>query len=254
MQKNRLGQTDIFVSLLGLGCVKFGRNQSVKYKTAFSLPTDRSLIELLKVAESLGINLIDTAPAYGRSEERLGKLLKTQRKNWIISTKAGETFKDNQSFFDFSKLALIKSVERSLQKLNTDYLDILLIHSNGEDTAIIEQYEVFDTLLSLKHQGKLRAFGMSTKTLSGAMLTLQQADLAMITFNPEYTQEKEVIEYAYQQKKGIFIKKPLGSGYLSPKQAFPFILQQKGVSTIIVGTLNPQHLTENARCIVAEGR
>src|SRR5688572_21486728 len=137
MIKRRLGDTDILVSPIGLGTVKFGRNQQVKYSNAFDLPSDQSILALCEMAYDAGINLLDTAPAYGSSEERLGKLLKNQRQRWIISTKVGEEFIDGVSHFNFTTDAINKSIARSLKRLNTDYLDIVLIHSNGEDKKII---------------------------------------------------------------------------------------------------------------------
>lgn len=246
MLKNQLAQTGLSVSVLGLGTVKFGRNQGVKYPQAFNLPSDQALKELLVVAAELGINLLDTAPAYGSSEERLGQLLQGQRQSWVISTKVGEEFVDGQSIFDFSPRALIASVERSLQRLQTDYLDIVLVHSNGDDEKIIQEDEVFVTLAALKQAGKIRAFGMSTKTIKGGELALSGADLAMIGFNIEYTDEQSLLIKAIKEQKGIFIKKALGSGYLSAAKALPFVLQAKGVTSVMVGTINPTHLRANA--------
>jgi aryl-alcohol dehydrogenase-like predicted oxidoreductase len=156
MQINRLGKTDIDVSLVGLGTVKLGRQQGVKYPHAFTLPSDAEILHLLDCAAELGINLLDTAPAYGTSEERLGALLHGQRHRWILSTKAGEEFDGTNSHYDFSSQAITASVERSLQRLRTDYLDIVLIHSNGEDVRIIEEDHVFSTLAALKKAGKIR--------------------------------------------------------------------------------------------------
>ena len=75
MELRHLGNTGIKVSPLGLGTVKLGRNQQVKYPHGFTLPDDKTVKELLALTWDLGINLIDTAPAYGNSEERLGALL-----------------------------------------------------------------------------------------------------------------------------------------------------------------------------------
>ena len=105
---NQLGQTDIQVSSFGLGTVKFGRNQGLKHPKPFALPSDVQIRKLLVCARSMGVNLLDTAPAYSYSEGRLGELLRTERKQWIISTKTGEEFtadkfsEQGKSSFDFS--------------------------------------------------------------------------------------------------------------------------------------------------------
>ena len=256
LQKRRLGQTDIEVSVIGLGTVKFGRNQGVKYPSAFSIPDDQALIQLIQLAKTLGINLIDTAPAYGLSEERLGKLLRGERHEWVISTKAGELFQDGQSYFDFSKSAIQKSVERSLKRLQTDYLDIVLIHSEGNDCALIEEENVFETLLQLKNAGKIRAIGMSTKTIEGGLKTIDEADVAMITLNPVDNKEAEVARYAAQKQKGILVKKAFASGYYckdkatqTPAEALQFIFNTPGVTSVIIGTINPVHLKQNVESL-----
>ena len=82
MDLRTLGKTGLKISPLGLGTVKFGRNQGVKYPGGFEIPEEGDLASLVALAKDLGINLLDTAPAYGTSEERLGRLLKGQRQDW----------------------------------------------------------------------------------------------------------------------------------------------------------------------------
>jgi aryl-alcohol dehydrogenase-like predicted oxidoreductase len=93
--------TDLHVSAIGLGTVKLGRDQGVKYPDAFTIPDDAAVTRLLDQARDSGINLLDTASAYGNSEQRLGKLL-ANRQDWIIATKTGEEFENGVSRFDFS--------------------------------------------------------------------------------------------------------------------------------------------------------
>ena len=131
MDKRLIGNTGVSVSALGLGTVKFGRNEGVKYPSSFELPDDAQLQRLLVHAQELGINTLDTAPAYGTSEERLGNLLKTRRKDWTIIGKAGEEFENGRSQYIFTPDHFVKSLERTLKRLQTDYLDVLLIHSDG---------------------------------------------------------------------------------------------------------------------------
>ncbi len=135
-----LGGTGLTVSPLGLGTVKFGRDQGVKYPAGFPIPDDREAADLLALARDLGINLIDTAPAYGRSEERLGPLLRGQREQWVIVSKVGEEFVGGQSVFDFSAAHTRRSVERSLKRLETDHIDLVLVHSDGNDLDILREH------------------------------------------------------------------------------------------------------------------
>ncbi|OGT45386.1 MAG: aldo/keto reductase [Gammaproteobacteria bacterium RIFCSPHIGHO2_12_FULL_41_20] len=253
MLKRQLGSTDIEVSIIGLGTVKFGRNQNVHYPHPFQLPSDDEIRTLLADAQTLGINLLDTAPAYGHSEERLGKFLQGQRQQWIIASKAGEDFINGQSYFDFTAANIRHSVERSLKRLQTDYLDIVLIHSDGNDLSIIQKENALNTLTELKKSGKIRAIGMSTKTIAGGILALDHSDAVMVTFNPTASSERDVIRYAHQQQKGILIKKALASGHLNKiaredaaLQAFNFILREPGISSIVIGTVNSEHLRANA--------
>ena len=256
MQRRFLGSTGIEVSVLGLGSTKFGRNQAVKYPKAFALPSDRVVKNLLATARELGINLIDTAPAYGSSEERLGHVLKNQRSNWVIATKVGEEFEHGRSYFDFSPQHFRMSIERSLRRLQTDYLDIVLVHSNGEDQQLIAEHEVLTILQQCKKEGLIRAIGMSTKTVAGGLAALEQADCVMMTYHPEYLEETAVLEHAAKLNKGILIKKALASGHAAvlttPQQLatrFNFILKNQAVSSLVVGTLNPQHLVVNAEAV-----
>jgi aryl-alcohol dehydrogenase-like predicted oxidoreductase len=248
VEKRRLGNTDIEVSVVGLGTVKFGRNQGVKYPQAFDLPSDEQCRQLLNLAKSIGINFLDTAPAYGSSETRLGQFLKGQRHDWVLATKVGEQFMEGQSQFDFSTPAIIHSIESSLRALQTDYLDMVLVHSNGDDVALIEA-GVFESLASLKEQGKIRAFGMSTKTIAGGKLAVDLSDVVMVSFNPTYTDEREVIAHAHEKQKGVLIKKAFASGHLLesvlPIDALRFVLAEPGVTSAVVGTLNARHLLEN---------
>lgn len=246
MMQRRFGSTDILVSPIGLGTVKLGRNQGVKYPQAFVIPDDAAAANLIALARELGINLIDTAPAYGSSEERLGGLLAGQRQDWVICTKVGEEFFDGVSHFDFSAQHTRFSIERSLRRLHTDYLDIVLVHSDGDDELIIRQSDVLDTLERCRSEGLVRAYGMSTKSVAGGLLAAQLTDGAMITYHAEYTDEAAVLDYCAQHHKGALIKKAFASGHLgNPDNALQFALAHPGVSSVIVGTINPLHLRKN---------
>lgn len=259
---NTVKINDLLVSRAGLGTVKFGRNQGVKYPAAFDLPDDKAVRHLLALAQELGINLLDTAPAYGSSEARLGKLL-SNRHDWVICSKVGETFINRQSAFDFSAQAVRDSVYRSLKRLKTDYLDVVLIHSDGNDTAILGDSdngdsETVETLKRLKQGGTIGAIGLSGKTAAGGIKALRDhdMDIAMITHNPVYQEEQSVIDTAAELGKGIFVKKAFASGHLEQlgndpvQRTMDVIFANRQVAlSVILGTINPQHLRDNIAAI-----
>ena len=263
LPRRPLGSTGIDVSCLGLGTVKLGRSEGVKYPEKFTIPDDQAVRSLLRQAQALGINLIDTAPAYGNSEERLGKLMQ-HRQDWVICSKTGEEFVDGKSTFDFSARHTRHSIERSLKRLKTDYLDLVLIHSDGNDREIIEHSDCLETLTRCREQGLIRAFGLSGKTVAGGLLAAPLCDVVMVSCNPGHTEEIEVIGRACELHKGVLIKKAFASGHaLAGRVSQPslggaesrgsdavfdtlrFVFAIAGVTSIIAGTINPAHLQHN---------
>lgn len=282
MDLTLLGRTTLLVSRLGLGTVKLGRSRGLKYPDSESgvplpLPTDDRAIDLLRTAADLSINLIDTAPAYGLSEERLGQLMSRQnwlggRDRWVISTKCGEEFDDaagriGESRYDFTPEHTKFSVERSLRRLSIDTLDIVLVHSDGRDEWIINRAGTLDALRELKRRGLVRAIGISTKTIDGGLLALRESagacDVVMLPYSPLDRAHAVVIDAARHRGVGILIKKALASGHTTDllskmppdiraatddpiEAAMRFTLGRSGVSSVIVGTTNPEHLRANA--------
>jgi aryl-alcohol dehydrogenase-like predicted oxidoreductase len=241
-----LGHTGMRVSLLGLGTVKLGRDQGVRYPSAFRIPDDAAAARLLDCARDLGINLLDTAPAYGSSEARLGELLRGRRAEWILCTKVGETFEEGRSSYDFTPEHVRFSVQRSLARLQTDWLDIVLIHSDGRDRAILERFGTLDALRDLQRAGFIRAVGISHKSADGAACAIEAGcDVIMATLNPEERSEAAIIAAAGAAGCGVLIKKALASGHARP-ESLRFVAAQPGVCSIIVGTIDRTHLRENA--------
>jgi len=280
-----LGRTGLHVSPIGLGTVKLGRNTGMKYPRPFDLPTDEQAAALLAAAADSGVNLIDTAPAYGVSETRLGELLSKAawfggRDRWVLSSKAGEEF-DGVSTFDFSAAAVHASVRRSLTRLRTDFLDVVFIHSNGDDEGIIRDGGAVEALLELKQAGLVRAIGTSPKTLPGALAAMAPflaagaaaataptaaprdwCDVLMLVLNPaDHTHLPAVLE-AGRRGVGVLIKKGLASGHLAPPSGSPaasaspndpveaslrdiFTSAGDAVSSVVTGTLTPAHLRHN---------
>ena len=262
MQLRPLGNTGIDVSALSLGTVKLGRTEGMKYPTPYDLPDDGTAHKLLTLAADRGINLIDTAPAYGTSEARLGRLLPEFGTRFLLSTKVGEEFEHGASRFDFSPEYTRVSVERSLKRLGRDTLDLVLVHSDGNDLDIIERHGTVEALRALQRSGAVRAVGFSPKTVAGARAALACCDVVMLALNPRDTEMLPIVREAHTAGVGVLIKKGLLSGHLDdlagargradsvPAQdpieaCLAYLLAEPGVSSVVAGTINPDHLRHN---------
>jgi len=239
----QLGKTEILVSRIGLGTVKVGRNQAVKYPSPFELPSDNQLRELLDEALALGLNLIDTSPAYGESETRLAPFVVMHRNRIVLCTKAGEAFENGQSIYDFSPAAILASATASLRRLNVDTLDILLLHSDGRDRQNI--LSAAPALAKLKADGKVRAIGISAKTEEGILSAVREhLDVVMAPFSLTNQSLGPALVNAHQAGLGVIAIKGLQSGFLSARieEAVQFVLDQSFIDSLVVGTINPNHL------------
>lgn len=249
MQQRILGHTGLSVSALGFGAFKIGRNEKVKYPTPYDLPDEATVERLLNTVLDLGISYIDTAPAYGLSEERIGRAIGRRRSEFVLSTKVGETFENGESAYDFSAAAVRESVTRSLNRLRTEVLDVVFIHSDGRDLAILYETDVVETLRDLKAAGTVRAIGFSGKTIEGARAALVWADAIMVEYHLQDASHAAVINEATELGIGVVVKKGLASGRLPPEEAIRFVLGDSKVSSLVLGGLNPEHLRANAAII-----
>ena len=253
MVRRKLGRTGLEVSPIAFGAFKIGRNQKVKYAQGYELPDERQVEMLLNGVLDLGINLIDTAPAYGLSEERIGRHIAHRRREYILSTKVGETFENGASVYDFGAEGITRSIHRSLMRLRTEVLDFVFIHSDGRDAHILDETDAVASLLRLKAAGLIRHIGLSGKTPQGAMASLAWADAIMIEFHPADLSHADVIAQAGAAGFAVLVKKPLGSGRLNPAEAIPVLLSNAQVSTLIIGGLNLDHIRDNCRVAASIG-
>ena len=251
MDHRRLGRSDLLVSPLGFGAFKIGRNEATKYPGSYELPDDASVARLLNGVLDLGINFIDTAPAYGLSEQRIGAALSGRRQEFVLSTKVGETWANGRSDFDFSAEGVRASVHRSLQRLDTDVLDIVFIHSSGEDVAILEETDAVATLRGLRDEGLVRAIGLSGKTVEGARAALAWADVIMVEYHLDDRSHAAIIADAADADVGVVVKKGLASGHLDAGEAIRFVLATPGIGSLVVGGLDLDHLRENVGVAVS---
>lgn len=213
MRYNHYLDCSIHVSEVGLGTWQLGDSSDWA-----SLPESKA-IELVHRALDLGVNFFDTAPNYGfgSSETRLGKALKNvDRENVVINSKFGHLVTGET---DFSSRVIRDSLEGSLKRLRTDYLDSLIIHNpppdclDGNNT---DHYEILDRLVE---EGKIRAYGASLDTSEEMKRLLDTTDSKVIEafFNILFQDSSRAFDMARERGVAIIAKIPLDSGWLSGK-------------------------------------
>jgi len=272
MEKRRLGKTDMDVSVLGFGGSEIG------YEHA----SPETVAELLNSALDAGLNVIDTAECYYNSEELIGQTVSDRRKEFYLFTKCGHPH-GMESGADWSKDSILKSIERSLERLKTDRLDLVQLHSCSEST--LRKGEVIEALQTARGRGYTRYIGYSGDSRAahfavecGAFDTVQTsisiADQEAINLT---------VPLARERKMGVIAKRPIanaawktghrpidsyhheywerlrklnydflhGDLEKSISIALRFTLSIPGVHTAIVGTKNPERWEQNAKLLEA---
>lgn len=214
MRYRTLGQTGIKVSPYALGAMMFG---------AIGNPDHHESIRMIHRALDAGINVIDTAPAYsaGESEEIVGKALKGRRDDVILATKVHLVMGNEPIQAGNSRLWITASVDKSLRRLQTDYIDLYQIHRPDPTTDIAETLSVLSDLV---HSGKVRAIGSSTMPASDmveAQWVAERRGLERFrSEQPPYSIlnraiEAEVLPVAQRYGMGVLAWSPLAQGLLT---------------------------------------
>ncbi len=237
------------VAPIAFGSFKIGRNEGIKYAQGYELPTAEESRALLHAVCDMGIDIIDTAPAYGLAESRIGQALLARRDSMVIATKVGERFAQGRSQYDFSRAAVERSLRESMQRLCTDRLDIVHVHSDGSDLAILRDGGAIGALEDARSRGHVGVIGFSPKTADGAMACLGDARIGslMLEYHPRDTSMSAVMDRCALQDVAVLVKKPLASGAIAPAEAIPFVLAHPAVTAAVVGSLRVGNLREIAR-------
>ena len=272
MEVRQLGRTELRVSRLGAGLAEIG--------FGLTLADVDVAGEILNAALDAGINFLDTAACYGVSEELIGRTVAHRRDEYVLATKCGHVAGDYQGE-PWTAETVTHSIERSLRRLRTDYLDLVQLHSCGVD--VLERGEVITALQDAQKAGKTRYIGYSGDNEaaawaveSGLFQTLQTS------FNLVDQRARTLLfPKAREQGMGIIVKRPLANAvwrasrspsayadeYFRRAQilaqdgplpnepedpillALGFTLAHPEVDTAIVGTRNPAHMRANIRLV-----
>ncbi len=275
MELVELGNTGMKVSRIALGLAEISRQQKLKQ---VEKPD-----EVLNTALDSGINVLDTAPCYGHTEELIGAAVSHRRDEFYLATKCGHDLDENsrpdeESPRSWTAEVVEESIDRSLRRLRTDHLDLVQLHS--PDLDVLQRGEVIDALVRARDAGKTRFIGLSADNEtarwgveSGVFATLQTS------FNlvEQRARTTGLFELAKAKGVGVLIKRPFANGVWGKDEspysygdeyfgrardmkkpgpvagapddpvllALGFTLSQPEIDTIIVGTHNPAHVRSN---------
>lgn len=215
MKYRALGRSGLAVSEIGFGA--WGIGGRTVNQTSYGETDDRMSRAALARAYDCGITFFDTAAAYGNghSEVLIGEALAAVRDKVVVSTKAGYEAWDKPP--DFSAPAIVASVERSLGRLRTDYIDILLLHNPSLD--VLQADDVRGALDRLVASGKVRAWGVSAKGPADALDALRVTDVAVVQANFNMMDVRALTSGLFEEVSrrgaGFIARTPLCFGFLS---------------------------------------
>jgi aryl-alcohol dehydrogenase-like predicted oxidoreductase len=219
MKYRKLGNTGLIVSELALGTMQFGGK--MKMGNLGQEDTTR----MVKLALDRGINFIDTADVYslGESETLVGNALKGARTEIVLATKVRLPVSDNLNWSGATRVNIMREVEASLQRLQTDYIDLYQVHGWDSNTPLEETVRALDDVV---RQGKVRYIGlsnyMSWQAATAVMLQERMGLEKFVTAQMYYSLLGRGLEYEFQSfaeyhNIGILIWSPLVGGFLTGK-------------------------------------
>ena len=135
--------------------------------------------------------------------------------------------------------------DRSRKRLGLDTLDLVFIHSNGDDLDILRDGEAVDVLRKRREKQSIKAIGFSGKTVEGARAALDWADAIMVEYHLNDRSHEAVMAEAHDRGVGVVVKKGLASGTLDPAASIRFVLGNPHVTSLVIGGLNAEHLRTN---------
>jgi aryl-alcohol dehydrogenase-like predicted oxidoreductase len=209
MEYRDFGQTGIKISAMGFGCWEIGGGYGSIEETEFIRAVNRAL--------DLGVNSFDTAEAYGfgASERSLAKALGNRRKEAVITTKFGIGYPDAKNYRDSTRKRVFDSIEKSLTNLNTDYVDVYLVHWPDRNTPFEEPMRALDDLVK---QGKVRAVGLSNfrRDEIEACMKARRVDVVQYCWNMfDRRMQKDIYPYCREHHIGVMAYGSLAYGMLT---------------------------------------
>ena len=261
-----LGRTGLHPGLIGFGAIEIGRDWGIGTEADRRRPGEEEAGKTLLEVLDLGVTLIDTASAYHRSEERIGTFLHDRRKEYVLATKCGEHSDEPRTYYDFSYSAIAASIDRSLNLLQTDVIDLLQIHFGPDPDAVLDDGGCVRAMREAQERGVVRFLGASAKgPILDRCIDDGTFDVLQMRCSLLDQAEEARIARAHARGIGVLIKSSLAGGWLtrraltvSPQERPPgvnallnlcgqdpnllarlglhYLASQAGVSCILVGS------------------
>lgn len=218
MNYRLLGKTGLEVSILSFGTAAIGMDYGIQVPNDFGKPSDEKAIDLLLKAADSGINLFDTAPTYGNSEELLGKSV-SKRKDCIIATKVSlPKNPDGRPIYGKELQSLVEnSVNESLKRLKRSRIDILLIHNATKEA--IHQGDIILAISRLVEKGIVKFTGATVYGVENGLAVIESGlDIIQVAYNILDQRMTDAVFAAAERKKiGIIARSALLKGVLSSR-------------------------------------
>jgi aryl-alcohol dehydrogenase-like predicted oxidoreductase len=214
MEHRNLGKSDLNISRIGFGCMSLSDDHTANH-------------ELLHKGVEYGINFFDTADLYqkGFNEETVGRALKPFRKKIILATKVGNEWRKDGSGWDWNptKKYILRAVEASLKRLETDYIDLYQLHGGTIEDPIDETIEAFELL---QQAGKIRYYGISSIRPNVIREYVDRSNIVSVMMQYSLLDrrpEESCLTFLQKNQIGVLTRGSLASGLLLGKPPKPYL-------------------------------
>lgn len=277
LEKRRIPRMGTDVTFIGFGALEIGRDWGLGDADEKRRPDEEAAGEVLRAVLDLGINLIDTASAYHRSEERIGRTIAGRRGEYVLASKCGEHSDEPRTFYDFSYAGISASIDRSLRLLQTDVIDLMQIHFGPDPEGVLDRGETVAAMKDAQRAGKVRFLGAS---IDGALATrcIESGDFDVMQLGYSLVAQSntENIRLARSKGIGVLIRSGLAAGALTSRViphlndevrhidkvrklldlvggdgdaltslALNFLYENDGISSVLVGSKRVAHVKAN---------
>ncbi len=203
MEMRKLGNTDMTISRLGVGMSEIGYQ--------LTLAEEKQASDVLNSALDAGVNFLDTSACYDVSEEQLGRAVSHRRSDYYLATKAGHVAGGYEGEA-WTAQTITDSIDRSLRRMKTDYIDLLQLHSCGVD--VLEKGEAIRAVQDARQAGKVRYIGYSGDNKAAAW-AVDSGLFASLQTSFNLVEQKArygLLQAAKAQGMGVIFKRPIANG------------------------------------------